>query len=333
MVRTNTLEPARHGRGRRARQGHRPRARDVGRRQRPLLLSRPVSRRDARGRRGGAQRRVRGRAAARRDQLPELRQPRAARRSCGSSRRPSRASATACRALDVPITGGNVSLYNETDGRAIYPTPVIGVVGLLEHADRVRRPAVPRRGRRDRAARRGRGELGGSEYLKVVHGLVRGVPPALDLAARARAAGAARRRWPTARLHALRARLLGRRPGRDAGRVLRSTPAASASRRRSTPSSVARDAASTDAAALFGESASRVVVSVAPGDVTTVLERGGARPGCRRASSAGPAARGCAIAVAGDAWRSTCRWPTRRRVDGRRRIETASLRASRLPEP
>src|SRR5262249_35869754 len=42
----------------------------------------------------------------------------------------------ACRALDVPITGGNVSLYNETDGRAIYPTPVIGVVGLIEHADR-----------------------------------------------------------------------------------------------------------------------------------------------------------------------------------------------------
>ena len=43
----------------------------------------------------------------------------------------------ACRALGVPITGGNVSLYNETDGRAIYPTPVVGVVGLLEHADRV----------------------------------------------------------------------------------------------------------------------------------------------------------------------------------------------------
>src|SRR5947207_1205787 len=41
----------------------------------------------------------------------------------------------ACRALNVPITGGNVSLYNETDGGAIYPTPVIGVVGLLEHAD------------------------------------------------------------------------------------------------------------------------------------------------------------------------------------------------------
>ncbi len=38
----------------------------------------------------------------------------------------------ACRALDIPITGGNVSLYNETEGRAVYPTPVIGVVGLIE---------------------------------------------------------------------------------------------------------------------------------------------------------------------------------------------------------
>ena len=71
----------------------------------------------------------------------------------------------ACRALGVPITGGNVSLYNETDGRAIYPTPVIGVVGLLEHADRVvgaRVPASPATA----IVLLGvdRGELGGSEY-------------------------------------------------------------------------------------------------------------------------------------------------------------------------
>jgi phosphoribosylformylglycinamidine synthase len=89
----------------------------------------------------------------------------------------------ACRALSVPITGGNVSLYNETDGHAVDPTPVIGVVGLLEHADRVL-------GSRFRAAGdvillfgEGRGELGGSEYLKVVHGQVKGVPPAFDPAA------------------------------------------------------------------------------------------------------------------------------------------------------
>ena len=43
----------------------------------------------------------------------------------------------ACRALDIPITGGNVSLYNETDGRAVLPTPVIGVVGLIEDASTV----------------------------------------------------------------------------------------------------------------------------------------------------------------------------------------------------
>ena len=89
----------------------------------------------------------------------------------------------ACRALDVPITGGNVSLYNETDGRAIYPTPVIGIVGLLEHADRVVSRAFRNTGDAVILLGEGHGELGGSEYLKVVYDLVRGVPPAIDLAA------------------------------------------------------------------------------------------------------------------------------------------------------
>ena len=60
----------------------------------------------------------------------------------------------ACRALDIPITGGNVSLYNETDGRAVLPTPVLGVVGLIEDADRVAQADVPGGRRRGRAARR-----------------------------------------------------------------------------------------------------------------------------------------------------------------------------------
>ncbi len=71
----------------------------------------------------------------------------------------------ACRALSIPITGGNVSLYNETDGKAIYPTPVVGVVGLLARADR----ALGRRFRGPGDAilllGQGVGELGGSEYL------------------------------------------------------------------------------------------------------------------------------------------------------------------------
>src|SRR5687767_10336083 len=90
--------------------------------------------------------------------------------------------AEACRALDVPITGGNVSLYNETDGRAIYPTPIIGVVGVIEDA-------ASTLGRVFRAAGRDivllgdpDGNLGGTEYLKTIHGLVAGEIPRVDLA-------------------------------------------------------------------------------------------------------------------------------------------------------
>jgi phosphoribosylformylglycinamidine synthase subunit PurL len=88
--------------------------------------------------------------------------------------------AAACTALDVPITGGNVSLYNETDGKAIYPTPVLGVVGVLEDASRVV-TRLFQDGDRIILLGEGRGELGGSEYLKVVHGMVAGQPPKLDL--------------------------------------------------------------------------------------------------------------------------------------------------------
>ena len=89
--------------------------------------------------------------------------------------------ADACRALDVPITGGNVSLYNETDGKAIYPTPIIGVVGLVEDASRVQTRVFKGTGDAVVVLGEDRGELGGSEYLKTVYGLVRGDAPALDL--------------------------------------------------------------------------------------------------------------------------------------------------------
>jgi phosphoribosylformylglycinamidine synthase len=87
----------------------------------------------------------------------------------------------ACRALDIPITGGNVSLYNETDGRGVLPTPVIGVVGLLEDASQVVRRPFRASGDVVVLLGRSRAEFGGSEYLHVVHGMVRGVPPILEL--------------------------------------------------------------------------------------------------------------------------------------------------------
>ena len=86
-----------------------------------------------------------------------------------------------CRALEIPITGGNVSLYNETDGEAIQPTPVIGVVGVMENAARVLGRAFRREGVDVVLLGQSRTELGGSEYLKVVHREVCGRPPHLDL--------------------------------------------------------------------------------------------------------------------------------------------------------
>ena len=92
----------------------------------------------------------------------------------------------ACRALEIPITGGNVSLYNETDGQAIFPTPVLGVVGLLEDASRLARRSF--RDPDDEVYLLGTtGEdLGGSELIRVCQGRTAGRPPALDLAAERR---------------------------------------------------------------------------------------------------------------------------------------------------
>ena len=90
--------------------------------------------------------------------------------------------AEACRQLEIPITGGNVSLYNETDGEAIQPTPVIGVVGLVEDAARVLGRVFRREGDAVVLVGHTAAAIGGSEYLKTVHDMVRGTPPKLDLA-------------------------------------------------------------------------------------------------------------------------------------------------------
>jgi phosphoribosylformylglycinamidine synthase len=89
----------------------------------------------------------------------------------------------ACRALNIPITGGNVSLYNETDGRAIYPTPVLGVVGLIEDADKTLGRSFREAGSAIVLFGESRNELGGSEYLKATQDLLAGVPPELSLEA------------------------------------------------------------------------------------------------------------------------------------------------------
>src|SRR3954466_15013828 len=93
----------------------------------------------------------------------------------------------ACTALETPITGGNVSLYNETLGEGIYPTPVIGIVGTLENVDDAM-TFYFRQPERDvwllsgaAGAGNAEAEFGSSEYAKEIVGQIWGVPPALDL--------------------------------------------------------------------------------------------------------------------------------------------------------
>jgi phosphoribosylformylglycinamidine synthase len=89
--------------------------------------------------------------------------------------------AAACEALRIPVTGGNVSFYNETLGRPILPTPIIGVVGILEDAER--RTTQWFKEEDDVVLLLGEptGGLGGSEYLQTVHGRLSGPLAPLDL--------------------------------------------------------------------------------------------------------------------------------------------------------
>ncbi|HEX7246894.1 MAG TPA: phosphoribosylformylglycinamidine synthase subunit PurL, partial [Actinomycetota bacterium] len=88
----------------------------------------------------------------------------------------------ACLAFDTPVTGGNVSFYNESADSAIWPTPVIGMLGLFDD-HRLRVPSgFPRAGLAVYLLGETFPELGGSEFAEVVLGVVAGRPPALDLA-------------------------------------------------------------------------------------------------------------------------------------------------------
>ena len=159
----------------------------------------------------------------------------------------------ACVELGIPVTGGNVSLYNQTGETAILPTPVVAVLGVIDDVTR-RTPDRLRRGRRSEIVLLGetREELSGSEWAHVVHGHLGGTPPQVDLAAERDLAelltDAGR-----AGLLSSRPRPLRRRPRPGAGRVGPATPAsAPRSRSRATRSS-----------ALFSESAARAIVTVA----------------------------------------------------------------------
>lgn len=87
----------------------------------------------------------------------------------------------ACEAFGIPVVSGNVSFYNETNGLSIYPTPILGMVGLIERTDQITTQWFKEPGDAIILLGKTREELGGSEYLRVVHHREQGMPPHLSL--------------------------------------------------------------------------------------------------------------------------------------------------------
>jgi phosphoribosylformylglycinamidine synthase len=96
----------------------------------------------------------------------------------------------ACTVLETPVTGGNVSLYNENPQGAVFPTPTVGMVGLIDDVSTATRMTFTTPGDAIVLLGETKDELGGSEYLARVHGLTIGAPPSVDLAGEKRLIGA-----------------------------------------------------------------------------------------------------------------------------------------------
>ena len=176
--------------------------------------------------------------------------------------------ADACHALSVPIVSGNVSLYNETDGRAILPTPTIGAVGLVRDAGDVTRAAFPSAGLAVLLlGPEAGGPLGGSEYVASHTGEVKGPPPRIDLALEAK-------------LQALLLEMLQARPRlvesahdvSDGGLAIALAECCAATD--DAEAMVGAEITLPDgeplAAALFGEAPSRIVVAAHPAGVAEI---------------------------------------------------------------
>ena len=187
--------------------------------------------------------------------------------------------ADACNALETPVVSGNVSLYNETEGKGIFPTPMIGLVGLMD--DCAKNAGMSFQSAGDLIGLIGgvgQGHLGGSEFLKVVHGLVAGMPPPLDFEREKAAQKAVRALVRAGAVRAahdcsdggLAVALAEMCFGKELGCRVRLPAAAAAAG--SAAAGSARPAALGADALLFGEDASRILVSYRPGEAQRVRE-------------------------------------------------------------
>jgi len=178
----------------------------------------------------------------------------------------------ACTSLGAPITGGNVSFYNETLGKSIYPTPTIGILGILEDADKVLKVAFRKEGdaivllegagAANPTAERAAQELSSSEYSKAIAGIVAGEPPAIELNAE---------KWLIDCLVALAeaGTVQSAHDLSDGGLAVALAESCFASKGLGAEVKIG-DAPNAEYA-LFGERGARAIVSVTPGRVAAVL--------------------------------------------------------------
>ena len=170
----------------------------------------------------------------------------------------------ACRVLETPVTGGNVSLYNENPRGAIYPTPTIGMVGLVADLDHITTSAFQQPGDVVVLLGSNTEELGGSEYLKALHGIVAGDAPSIDLEAE--------RSLQRALLEAIRAGLI--RSAHDCSEGGLAVALVESALAADVPLGLDVELADElrPDALLFGEAQTRVVVSCAPDGVDRLRE-------------------------------------------------------------
>jgi phosphoribosylformylglycinamidine synthase subunit PurL len=172
--------------------------------------------------------------------------------------------AEACSLFETPVTGGNVSLFNETDGVAIYPTPVIGMVGLLDDVDQATRAFFTHEGDAILVLGETREEIGGSEYLYREHDLVAGEAPLVDLLAE--------RRLQHAVLGMVQKGLLRSAHDCAEGGLAAALAESAVGGEKALGVKVELTSRLAPVAVFFGESTGRVVVSCAPEDESRVLD-------------------------------------------------------------
>ena len=164
----------------------------------------------------------------------------------------------ACRELNVPVVSGNVSLYNETEGKAILPTPTVAVVGLLPDVSATCTAVFRRAGDKVAVLGETRGQLGGSEWLLMTAGKIAGRPPSLD-AAREKALQSVVRELVRSR------KVASAHDTSEGGLAVALAECCMASAENPLGAQVTLPVGSVPQHAyLFGEDASRVVISYAP---------------------------------------------------------------------